>query len=104
MNDDTLIYTQNKIEKLAGDIQGHLNEFENAINDMFYVIDMQMNQPGHWSGKVYDEFKTKCDHFRSAEIETMAKSLKAYVSHFTKTASEAGTTTTKNIGYINNIN
>lgn len=100
MNNDTLIYNVEAIEQLADTTERHLNEFNEAVDRMFHVIDVQMNQPDHWSGEVYEDFKSKCDNFRAVKIESMATNLRAYVSHFRKTSTEAGSTTTKNITYV----
>ena len=59
MNNDTLIYNVEAIEQLADTTERHLNEFNEAVDRMFHVIDVQMNQPDHWSGEVYEDFKSK---------------------------------------------
>ena len=86
---ETLIYNASKIEDLAVELSGLLNQFKDEVDEMFIVIDQKMNQPYHWSGSVYETFKSKCDNFRKSEIESMISSLQflnssivAFISSF----------------------
>lgn len=100
MNNDTLIYNAEAISTLADTTESHLREFNDAVDRMFHIIDIQMNQSDHWSGQTYEDFKSKCDNFRASRIETMASNLNAYVSHFRKTSTEATSTTSKVQGIV----
>jgi len=100
MDQDTLVYNSGALEDLSQTISGHLNSFNEAVEEMFKVIDTNMNQPDHWSGAVYEDLKTKCDNFRASRIETMASNLKAYVDHFHKTSEESEETTTNVRGIV----
>ncbi len=100
MDNDTLVYNSGALEELSQTINNHLNSFNDAVDEMFKVIDINMNQPDHWSGEIYDQLKDKCDAFRSTKIETMANNLKAYVDHFHKTSEESEETTTNVKGIV----
>lgn len=97
---DTLIYNSGKLEELSQTIGTRLKEFIEHIDAMFNIIDVEMNQPDHWSGTVYEDLKTKCDNFRATRIETMASNLKAYVNHFHRTSEESEETTTAVKGIV----
>ncbi len=96
MSNDTLVYNVGKIEELGNVLKGLLNEFDEAVEAMFKLIDETMNQADHWTGEVYDSFKEKCDSFRKTRIDAMYNNLKAYVDHFFKTAGKAAETTSMN--------
>ena len=100
MDNDTLVYNSNAIEELSQTLNGHLTSFNEAVDEMFKIIDTTMNQPDHWSGEIYDQLKDKCDTFRSTHIETMANNLKAYVDHFHRTSEESEETTTSVKGIV----
>ena len=100
MTNDTLVYNVDAISELSNTLNGRLNEFNDAIDAMFRIIDTQMNQPDHWSGVTYDDLKDKCDNFRSTRIETMAANLKAYVDHFNKTSELSEETTSAVQGVV----
>ena len=100
MTNDTLVYNVDAISELSNTLNGRLNEFNDAIDAMFRIIDTQMNQPDHWSGVTYDDLKDKCDNFRATRIETMAANLKAYVDHFNKTSELSEETTTNVQGVV----
>ena len=97
---ETLIYNASKIEDLAVELSGLLNQFKDEVDEMFIVIDQKMNQPYHWSGSVYETFKSKCDNFRKSEIESMISSLQSYIDHFHMTSEEAEATTAKNTSIV----
>lgn len=100
MNNDTLVYNSDSIQDLSNTLNGRLNDFNDAIEAMFNIIDNKMNQPDHWSGVTYDDLKDKCDNFRSVRIETMAANLKAYVDHFNKTSELSEETTSSVQGVV----
>jgi len=100
MNSDTLVYNSDAIADLGNTLANRLKEFNDAIDGMFQVIDVEMNQPDHWSGTVYEDLKGKCDNFRSTRIETMANNLNAYVKHFNRTSQESAETTSSVRGIV----
>jgi len=97
---NTLIYNSAKIEDLAVELNGLLNQFKDEVEEMFNVIDHKMNQPYHWSGSVYETFKSKCDNFRKSEIESMISNIQAYIDHFHMTSEESEATTAKNTSIV----
>ena len=97
---ETLIYNPEKIDKLGNVIQQQKRNFDDAIDAMFKVIDSDMNNIDHWTGSAYDEFKTKCDNFRSSSIETMSNRLNNYSKHFASTSEKAEETTNNNINRV----
>ena len=100
MNNDTLVYNSDAIAELGNTLNGRLNQFNEAIEAMFKIIDTDMNQPDHWSGTTYEDLKAKCDNFRSTRIEAMANNLKAYVNHFNKTSDLSAETTSSVRGIV----
>ncbi len=100
MDNSTLVYNSDAIAELSKTLNQRLTEFNDAIEAMFKVIDVDMNQPDHWSGVTYDDLKQKCDDFRSKKIEEMSASLKAYVNHFNKTSELSEETTTNVQGVV----
>ncbi len=97
---DILVYNSIKIEDLAVEINGLLNKFNGEVDEMFNVIDHKMNQPYHWSGSVFEAFKSKCDNFRKTDIEAMISNLQSYIDHFHMTSEEADATTKKNTSIV----
>ena len=100
MDNETLVYNSGELEDLSNRTNTHLQNFQAAIEEMFKIINTDMNQPNHWSGEVYDQLKDKCNNFRSTNIDTMESNLKAYVDHFHKTSEESEETTNSVKGIV----
>ncbi len=90
---ETLVYNVGKIQELKNTLANRLNEFNDAVDAMFKIIDTQMGQGDHWTGTTYNDLKDKCDNFRTTRIESMVSSLQTYIDHFQKTSTEAEETT-----------
>ena len=89
---DTLVYESGGIKSLGQDLARDHNDFSEGIDEMFNIIDNVMNDPNHWSGPTFNDFKNKCDDFRAKDIHNMSSQIRSYVTHMDKTADAADET------------
>ena len=96
----TLVYNSGKIKDLGEALGQELTKFVENVDEMFHIINVEMNQMDVWTGSVYVDFRDKCNEFRKTRIEAMINNLKAYVTHFDKTYQLSEETTTQAKGIV----